>query len=1365
MSHSSSAVVSKIRQEAALFDSKDRLLNFSSKGDYQTPLVLEAGDLFYEKWAKSKDPIPLDIFLPTSNNLTTQQKMNLQDQLITVLREKSEDFGCSDLYLVLGFLKWDGNALAPVLMVPVTVDPIKLTISLSEKAPIENVILRERLADSIAIPTVEEATVDGQFSILLYFSLFEKAVNKERNWKFTRHGICLAFFNTNRLLLKKNFERPLWDKKKIDNVPFFNCLLGEEGFNVHESVFEDKAFDQVFNPTEHGFLYQTDSSTAKAVMDALDEENMAFAVQTPPGTAKHKVAANIAAESVIQGKRVLVVSRREISKQNFLNAWEPPFRNFSGPEKDALKPEIQKNRDAFEAYFKAVKSNVMPADISLSELLTEFTQSPSTKAKIPEATFQGLASMDYQRYKDLKALVQEISSIYFEKDGINARRSFMDIRVPDLSEEEQKELAADLKSAADIVQELKPLIESLDSVGLFPSGIYISALVETLDLIRNNFNSETPDLENWELRSSNWNAYQTSLLKLPEAGDNWVRYRRQTSDIYTDSAVDENIYSVRDEFAESLKITLKGLSDRYRGTRKTLLRVFKDPKSITSDAQLLDLIDTLLELQENKRAYKDTAVLGSHLLGKDWLYEKSNWFELNKKIRFVYAFREKHQGHPRLDMLLQILEHWHQLRSMDGKYNDFYESVKTLQESIRKISKKLELEVPLESLSLEKWLGTITAWNENWGSLNLHLQLSKLFQQLDEFNCPSLKEYLQDISHIHKDILNSVAHHWAGSQIQTLAQSVPDLFSLTPKARAQKGKDYCKLLDQWCNANFRAVHAAKDLMKFVTLSESLEMSVDQDFDITIFLDADCTTIVDAMPSLAVSNKVILIGDPQAPSIELQPFDAYQNTLPRHTAFFQENILAASLRRGISSRVLTLSNMYADVSLIEFANEKIYNNTIVQFPKPSRERYKGPSLKVVPDKILAVAKAAIHHAEKRPGQTLGIIAFHQARCQEIEIAIKSLITKDSPAARFFAQANPMIRYYIKTPERAVDKYRDTILVCAEPEGASGINGERKLSACTTLAKQELQVFVSDVDFAKQSSSKTNLFWDWMNYLQGKLSFTKKEATCNQSILTPKIVEALEAENIKVEKSFCNFGIPVGPVVVDANNFRRFLALIDDDCTEDPMRESLDDRLYIRLPALKQLGWKVLQMWLPFWYMANKDEVGHLQTTIAIEQSVAPPPPEEGEQEASADDEAESAALVIQPYQVLNPKIEGTPHDKPIAELQAVTLITELKFYVDHEAPIHEELLFQRVLDLHKVDRMGPNLKSTLTEAVKLGLQNKRYIKTGPFFYSIKSPEIALRDRSTRPDAERKFVYVAPEERALLPASMDDHSIKQTLGLLE
>ena len=125
---SPSAIISKIRQEAALFDSKDRLLNFSTKGDFQSPLIMEAGDLFFEKWKNSNGPLPLDSFFPVSDKFSAQQKAETIESVCTVLKEKDEDFGRSDLYLLLGFLKWDGNALAPSLLIPLDVDTTKKTL-------------------------------------------------------------------------------------------------------------------------------------------------------------------------------------------------------------------------------------------------------------------------------------------------------------------------------------------------------------------------------------------------------------------------------------------------------------------------------------------------------------------------------------------------------------------------------------------------------------------------------------------------------------------------------------------------------------------------------------------------------------------------------------------------------------------------------------------------------------------------------------------------------------------------------------------------------------------------------------------------------------------------------------------------------------------------------------------------------------------------------------------------------------------------------------------------------------------------------------------------------------------------------------
>ncbi len=1362
---SPSAIVAQIRQEAALFDTKDRLLNFSTKNDFQSPLLMETGDLFYEKWLRSKGALPLDSFFQVTPTFNPQQKISAVNAMASTLRQKMEDFGETDLYLVLGFLKWDGNALAPSLLIPLDYDPAKGTLTLANRLPIENVVLRDRLKDTLQLPAAEDAFINGNFSLLLYFSLFEKAIASERNWKFTRHGLCLGFFDTTRLLLKKRLQANDSDKQ-INGNPTLASLLRNEGFQIQESLFENADFNQVFSPADHHFVYTTDSHTNKVTIDAMNEAACAYAIQALPGTKKMQVAANIVADSVAANKKVLVVHRRAVTAATFQDSWKPPFRTFPDVDRAALEISLRESRKEILEYYDAVNKPIPPAQVPLADALMVFAGTKPSKRKYPDTVFQGIVNLDYPNFLNFKNDLTLLNELYIDKQGVEARKAFQGVKVPSLTEQQQESLAQELSQAAALANKLDDMVQVMESAGFFPTGIFLSSLSDILELISANFDANTPTFEDWQLRSHNWTAYKDTLLALPEAGDKWVRYRRQTSDIYTDNAVDENILSARDDFAESQKATLKGLSDRYRSSRRRLLQVIRHPKNVDSDAKLLDLIDTLLELQANKKSYKESAVLGNHLLGRDWHYEGSNWIELNTKIQYVYDFREKHKGNPKLEFLLQILEKWHMLKDLLPQLKDLSTSVQELQQSIRKISKDMDLETPLESLSLEKWLDKIKSWSENWSRLDIHLQLTALLKKMEIYNCPGLVSFIQNPDNAGHDIEDAICHYWAAAQIQAVTKCNPTLFSMPPKTRSQKSKDYRKTLDQFSAANFSELHhhveSDASVFQVMHLNEALRLS--DTFDVAIILDADSISVAEALPIILASQRVIFVGDPHSSNIDHQPYDAYQDAQP-HSIFFQESILTAALRQGVPTRELWFSTQYADAALVSFANNRIYNQGIKQLPPPSRSAYKGIHVQVVQDKINAIAKAAIRHAEKNPGKTLGIVAFHHSTCVEIDDAIHAMLMAGTPAAAFFAQSNNNIRYYVKTPERAVDRFRDVVLVCAEVEGNSGINGENKIAVCSTLAKSELYVFLSESDESKQNNAKHSLFWDWISFIKNK-SYNDSESThVAESPIRGDVLEVLQKENITVEETFSHGNIPVGPVIVDNNNSSRFLALIEDDCTTERFRDSVEDRDYIRPMILKQLGWKVMNLWLPFWFMSKQDEVGHLVATIAIEQSIAPPPIDESAIEDDSLESAQNEGPVTEPYVVQHPKIEGTPHDKPIAELPVAALITQLKFYVDYESPIHEEILKLRVLELHHVDRAGPMLQKALTDALNLGLQKKRFVKTGPFYYSLKPQGLVPRNRANRPDFERKLAFVSPEERALMPPTMDEHALKLAMGLLE
>lgn len=1369
---SPSAVLEKVRAEAALFDSSDCLLNFSPKGDFQSPLAMESSELFFKKWQLSKKALPLGTFFPITETFTAQKKIAAEDTLCSVLKGKGEDFGETNLYLVLGFLKWDGNALAPSLLIPLDFDAVNKSISVSQRAPIENIVLRNRLKDEVNLPKSEDAIVNGEFNLSQYYALFEKAISVKKNWRFTRNGLCIAFFNTNRFLLQKKLEA-IRDNKEAESNSVLNSLLREEGFEVKNSIFDENTYDSLYSPADHHFLYQVDSHANRITLDALNESSGAFAIQALPGTEKMKVAANIVAESVSKSQKTLVVYRRATTQNTFQNSWKPPFRTFAETDWDGIAAEVRTMRKQILDYYNCVNKPIQPAEVLLPDLLNEFSNARPAKHKFSEKVLKNVGNINFKNYTSLKKNIADLLELYSEKNGIEVKNAFEGVQVLNLSSEDREQLSQTLDAITAKSAELATFLEQLKASGICTEDVTLEKLAETIATIKENFSEETPLYEQWQLRSPSWEDYKDTILELPTAAEQWGNYRRQPSEIFTENAVDANILAVRDDFAESQKATLKGLSERYRTSKRQLLQVIRNPKSVESDAALLELADRLIEIQGFKKTYKESTVLGNSLFGKDWLYDKSNWSGLDEKIQYLYEFRKKFPKGAKLDAILQLLEQWHLLKEFLPQLEAFEKTIQELKNSIQQLSRTLDFSMDLESLGIRHWSVKINQWRTHWESLDIQLQLSNIFKEIEQYNCPGLYTYLQQAEHVSKDIEQAVIHYWTGSQIQAVTKTSPDLFTLSPKARSQKHKKYRELLDKFCNANFRRLHdTLKDcpeLLTTLSLSEALAQPALDSFDVAIILDADGITAAEALPVISSASRTILIGDPHNPSQEQLPYDAYKDTSTAHTVLFQESVMAYSLRQGIASGELQLNSQYADVAMVRFANEHIYSNGIKQFPKAGRETFRGNHLKLVDDKVTAIAQAAIAHAEKHPGQTLGIIAFHQSTCLEIEESIKAMLLMDSPAARFFTPKNHNISYYVKTPERAIDRYRDVILVCVEPEGISGASGDRKIAVCATLAKSEITAYLSETDLTKPQIAKQTLLHQWIDFLQAKEVKEDETASTATSSIKPLIIKELQKEEILVEENFSHGGIPVGPVVVDANNPKRFLAVIEDDCTTEAFRESVEDRLYVRPVAFQQLGWKVMNMWLPFWFIANADEVSHLIATIAIEQSVAPPPPEktESEDNVSAESEGEdtSESLATVDYIVQHPKIEGTAHDKPIVELPAEALIIQLKFYVDHEAPIHEEVLKQRLLELHHVDRSGPVLQKALQEALKQGLQKKNFIKTGPFFYSLKAKDLQLRNRAARPDQERKLAFVSPEERALLPQSMDEYAIKQTLGLLE
>lgn len=1361
-----SSQISKLQLEVLDSCFPNRLLNFPMQSVFQSPLIKESSDIFIDKWIKSGKSLSLNSFFGNESPVFFEQ----------VLKRKHEDFGVLDLYLTSGFLKWTGNKMSPVLLIPLKVDLDNYTVSISDLLPIENIPLREQAKNEVSLPKLSEAINNGHPDFEKYFGMIEMAITKQPLWKFSRRGLCLSFFSSSHLYLYKYFDSILnSETSKVSENDLFMKLFNEEGFRVATSIFDEKEPNEAYQPTDHSFLHTTDFNTLKATIDALNPKNDAYVIQTPPGTFAFETASNIIADSIYNHQKTLVLTKRAITKEKIQKAFLSETHGSKNNNRLEIQDKLHHIRKDLASYYKTVNSETAIGKISISELFEERSTIPPIKKKIPDSVFSGIEKLQFQEYKAVQKTIETLIHEFSNPTTQKALETFKSCNLKVLDKEQQNTLAQFLSPTIENIDHLTPIINILDSSKIIEGPLTLEALESVISIIQNYFDKDTPSYEGWDLQSSDWDNYSENILQIPESGSIWARYRRDGSLIYTEAAIDESILAIRDEFAEVTKNSFRAFSDNYRTRKKKLLSLFREPKEIDTDDELILLIDELIELQNHRNFYKNSMPMGNRLFGKDWKYEKTNWVLLHVKQKYFFDIKKKIKDPNKASLAFQILEKIHLLKSINFDIELVQKQLQEVKKNNAEISNILSLKAPLETIPLTEQGNLLRNWMDGLSDLDIHVKTNAWIDRLKQKNLDSLVDFFFDQTSSKEELSAALAQYWCQSQIQELTKEKKDLFTITPQQRAQNSKAYRSLLDEYCNANIQfikeTIQKYPEILQINNVCDFYASSLlePQKFDLVLILDAEIISTTECIPAILSSNKMIVMGDIENPEPELLFTDAFDknDSKQKIKVSRQKDILSLVLQKGAGFRTLSFSKLYQHPALFYFINEHYYNNIIQQFPLPNKINYKGLGVKKVTDPIKTIVELAVHHLKNKPTQTLGIIAFSETQCQEIRKSFEDQIDENPLLKKAFA-INDLSRYcYIKTPERATNLYRDTILICAEQDLESELSiTKEKIKVCASLAKQEVQVYLSTIqppDTKKATSLST-----WFEYLQKYKTIDFYQIKEKQSSLLRYIQTILDKNQITYELGWSLNKTSISICIYDNNNPNRFLAAIEDDSYPDYLKESVEDIEYMRHTYLDKLGWKVLYTWSPIWITALQDEIDHLLATISIEQSVAPihevSPTTESQPDAIVE-EPTVPEIAVEPYIIKNPQIEGTEHNKPIPELSLKSIISQLLFYIEKESPIHNDCLRKRLLNLHQLDREGPKITQILDNALKQGIQVKAFIKTGPFFYSQKQKEVKLRYRGDLNSDERKLSYVSPEERALLPSSMDNASIRQLLGLLE
>ncbi|MGC8924286.1 MAG: DUF3320 domain-containing protein [Candidatus Micrarchaeia archaeon] len=295
---------------------KSRLINFK-EGRSTLPIDLDDFNKFYQQlvydgkkflFSKKDSSSPNTLKLPIGD---TEAGRRLYKIYLSA-KESLTEQAVNTLYISFGLLEYSDNESAGTLLAPLVLVPVRIEKRKEPNKTVHPFIL-SFLEDDIQInPALRQRLlvhsnidIDFEFEdIGEYFARLEEKV-KEYGWKVVRERIYLSIFSFQKLSLYKDLCE---NKELAVNHPLVCALAGDKSMLDQIQGKKDDELAGEFDPYNTFYVLDVDSSQQEAI--AAARKGISFVLQGPPGTGKSQTIANIIAQLLADGKKVLFVSEK-----------------------------------------------------------------------------------------------------------------------------------------------------------------------------------------------------------------------------------------------------------------------------------------------------------------------------------------------------------------------------------------------------------------------------------------------------------------------------------------------------------------------------------------------------------------------------------------------------------------------------------------------------------------------------------------------------------------------------------------------------------------------------------------------------------------------------------------------------------------------------------------------------------------------------------------------------------------------------------------------------------------------------------------------------------------------------------------------
>ena len=593
-------------------------------------------------------------------------------------RTSLEEQGVNILYLALGMLTWyeaDSSAeprLAPLVLVPVvlergpTAERFQLRYSGAEVEG--NLSLQTRLQASFGVAMLLPEPDEG-FAPANYCAAVQQAVASQPRWQVAADRIALGFFSFGKFRLYRDLDPASWPAGHgLLEHPAIRALLGADaGFPDAPPTVGDTAFLDTDSPAAdlHQVL-DADSSQLLALLAVREGRNLI--IQGPPGTGKSQTIANLLAEAIGAGKKVLfvaekmaaleVVKRRldalglgaaclelhshKANKKAVLDELRHTLRLGRPAPATALADQLAqlpRYRQALNDYALAVNAPLGRSRRTAQQVAGELLklQEERGAVELPRLAFAQLADWTDADAAHAEALATRLQAT-LQKTGIPKTLLFWGSELTMLLPADQAALAAQLRAAPAAVLALRAATETLARHLHLPAPANRAAAEALLPAARHA--QLAPPLAGVAVADAAWTQHAGRLAEIQQAGTTYTALHQQYDALLLPEAWDHNLLPERAVLLASGDKWWKFLSGDYRRAWQRLQSFWRGPLP-EGAAALVPVIEAIHAVHRHAQTIAEAEPLMASLLGSGWQGRRSDWPQLRRVVDYVLLTHQR----------------------------------------------------------------------------------------------------------------------------------------------------------------------------------------------------------------------------------------------------------------------------------------------------------------------------------------------------------------------------------------------------------------------------------------------------------------------------------------------------------------------------------------------------------------------------------------------------------------------------------------------------------------------------------------------------------------------------------------------------